>query len=136
MLIGLDLWYEEAWFEKGANAISAIRPIYRTGDTASLGQLYGKETDRGIRLAAKPGYAVGMIAVKWSGGIDGVIVTFMKVNGQQLDPNDSYLSEKAGTMTGPGTTTKIGDGGKPIIGIIGRKRESLTAFGIAWPPKR
>jgi hypothetical protein len=136
MLIGLDVWYHEAWFEKGANAISAVRPIYRTGDTASIGEIHGKETDRGVRLAARPGYAVGMITVKWSGGIDGMIVTYMKVNGQQLDPSDSYTSETAGTMRGPGSTTKVAYQGKPIIGIIGRKRDYVTAVGVAWPRKR
>jgi hypothetical protein len=112
--------------------IKSVRPIYRVGNKESKGEWHGptgndvvKET---VRVVAKPGYAVGAVTVKNGLGLDGLVVTFMKIKDGKLDTEDAYESEYIGG-TGGGRPVKIGGDGTPVTGLIGRSRAD-TASGL------
>ncbi|MBN9121575.1 MAG: hypothetical protein J0I06_20910, partial [Planctomycetes bacterium] len=112
------------------DVIHSLRPIYRTGDKESQGERRGLETPRTVVVKAKPGYAVATVTVRAGLGLDGLSVTFMKVDGAQLDPKESYVSEWVG---GPGgrAPVKLGGDGTPIVGIVGRTNGTVTnGFGV------
>jgi hypothetical protein len=129
LLVGFDIWYGKF---TTYDVIHGIRPLYLTAGEESLGQIHGKQTDRGVRVVAKPGYAVGALDVKAGLGLDSITVTFMKIAGERLNPDDSYKSEKFG---GPGGNAHplLGGDGTPVRGIIGFKtRANLTGLGLAF----
>ncbi len=128
VLVGLDVWYGKFF---NNDVVSAVRPIYRVAGVDSAGQTHGTETERGTRVLAKPGYAVGAVSVRAGLGIDALTVTFMKVSGGRLDPNDSYVTEQMGGPGGNGPT-KLGGDGTLITGIIGRKGPGLDGFGLVY----
>ncbi|MBP3959207.1 hypothetical protein J8F10_28520 [Gemmata sp. G18] len=131
LLAGFDVWYGPyADYE----IIVGIRPIYRTGGVDSAGLLHGTETHRGARALAKPGYAVGHVDVRFGGAVDSLTPTFMKIANGRLDPNDVYTGETVGGIGGYGPQ-QLGDG-TPIVGIVGRKNGSLTAFGVMRAGKK
>jgi predicted Zn finger-like uncharacterized protein len=110
--------------------IKAIRPIYRDAKGAeSMGKQYGKDWSRPVTIKAKPGYAVGALNINAGLTVDGFSATYMKINGPQLDPNDSYASEYIGGKGG-GPSLLTG-GGSPIAGIIGKANQNdCTGLGI------
>jgi hypothetical protein len=72
-----------------------------------------------VTIKAKPGYAVGAMAVKHGGGFDGMSVTFMKVAGDKLDPAASYESEFVGSDENK-KPTKVTGNGVPVVGVWAR----------------
>lgn len=127
LLVGFDVWYGK-FFEN--DVVWGVRPIYRKDGTDTLGGFYGTDTKRGVRVMAKPGYAVGGVTVRTGLGVDAITVTFMKVSGDRLDPTDAYSSARMGGPGGGDTT--IGGTGAPVSGIVGRKNPNLSAFGLAY----
>jgi S1-C subfamily serine protease len=104
------------------DVIKGVRPVYRIGDKERLGRPFGGEFTRLKKVMAKPGYAVGAISMRTGLGLDGVSVTFMRINGDRLDPSDSYESEYVGGPGGGGPH-KVGGDGSPAVGVIGRRNE-------------
>ncbi|HEX5271643.1 MAG TPA: hypothetical protein VFW33_14195, partial [Gemmataceae bacterium] len=115
--------------------IKAARPIYRAGGKESLGKQYGTDTSRVVKVVAKEGYAVGAINVRAGLLVDGMSVTFMKVNGPgRLDPKDSYESEWVGGKGG-NAPVRLGGDGTPVIGITGKSNKTdLTGLGLHQKP--
>lgn len=115
------------------DTLCTARPLFRVGEAEVPGQLHGSDTRRMVRVKAAPGYAVGAITVKAGLGVDGMSVTFMRVNGRQLDPKDSYRSAWLGGPNGGGPVVLGGDG-TPVIGIRGRvdRNNGLTGLGLAF----
>jgi hypothetical protein len=115
------------------NIVGTLKPIYRKGKTDSTGQHYGMDEKNGVvKLLAKPGYAVGAITAKTGLGIDGVSVTFMKIDGDRLDPSDAYESAWVGGMGGGGPRKVTGEGA-PATGLIVREgRERVSAVGLVF----
>jgi hypothetical protein len=111
--------------------IGTLRPVFRVGRQEILGEIHGTDSKRTVNVVAKDGYAVGAITVKTGLGIDGFSLTFMKIAGDKLDPNDSYKSDWIGGMGGGRQVTQDG-GGKPVVGIIGKvtKKTAKNATGI------
>ncbi|MDY3559818.1 serine/threonine protein kinase [Gemmata sp. JC673] len=129
LLVGLDVWYGTF---TTYDVIDGVRPIFRTAGRETLGQLHGRETARGVRVLAKPDYAVGALDVKAGLGLDSVTVTFMKVRGGGLDPADAYASARLGGPGG-GSHPLLGGDGTPVTGIIGRKNGAKpSGLGLAF----
>jgi hypothetical protein len=128
---------------KEAEVIGSVRAMYMTGDKPSEGLHVGKAIDRAkdryVRAIARPGYAIGAITVKAGTkagmGVDGFMVTFMKVKGTMLDPTDIYESEWIGG-TGGEVIPKIGGDGTPIVGLCGRSSgfRPVIALGLLRVP--
>jgi len=118
------------------NIVGTLKPLYRVGGKDVPGTHYGMDEKNGVvTIVAKPGYAVGAITAKTGLGIDGVSVTFMRVNGDRLDPNDAYESNWVGGMGG-GNPTKITGNGAPVTGLLVRQgNERVSSVGLKFKGK-
>jgi hypothetical protein len=110
--------------------IKAIRPIYRSAAGEEVkGTQIGTNLTRVVTVKAKEGYAVGGLTVNAGLWLDGMNITFMKVNGAELDPKDTYTSEFIGSKGG-NPSVLAGDG-SPVVGVIGKSnREGSTGIGL------
>lgn len=128
LLIGLEVGTTPGF---GSQIVQTVRPIFRTtGGKELLGDQHGSEPKMLVTAKAKEGYAVGGIIVKAGLYIDGLSVVFMRVNDGKLDESDSYESEWFGG-SGGGAKKKLGFGGTPVIGIIGKFDERrCTGVGL------
>jgi hypothetical protein len=103
------------------DVIDSLRPIFLTAKGEVRGQTHGQPSDRLITVKARQGYAVGAVAVTRHLRIDGLKITFMRVEKKGLDPDQSYQSPniaRIGGMYGPGQT--VTGHGALIIGICGK----------------
>jgi S1-C subfamily serine protease len=111
------------------DVVKSIRPVYRVGEKEVLGEQYGTELGRVVKVVAKPGYAVAAITLKTGLGIDGLSVTFRKVTDGRFDANESYESEWVGGQGGGGPV-KVGGDDTPAIGIAGRQNAAKDVNGL------
>jgi WD40 repeat protein len=109
------------------DVIHSLRPIYQTRKGRLLGSLQG-EAPRVVTVEAKPGYAVGCLTVKAGAGLDGIVVTFMAIEGKGLSTTRFYQSEWIGGVGGVQPVYMVGDG-TPIIGIFGKVARATTGLG-------
>jgi hypothetical protein len=130
--------------------VYAVRPLYwtRAGDAAGADRglfrtrrgpgkkVIKSKVLRVVHVQARPGYAVGAVTIRSGLNINGLSVTFMKINGATLDSGRSYTSEWVGDRTGGGENTISGDGA-PAVGLFGSNdEEHIQAFGLYFvqPP--
>ncbi len=84
-----------------------------------------------IHVRAKPGYAVGGVTVRSGLNINGLSVTFMRINDRRLDPNQAYESAWVGDRTGGGEFFLIGEGAQFVCVIVCQDEEKVTA-ALDW----
>jgi S1-C subfamily serine protease len=114
------------------DVVKAVRPIYRVGDKESFGEQFGTQLTNVVKVVAKPGYAVGAIALKTGLGVDGLSITYMKLADGKLDPKDSYESEWVGGG-GDKQSVKIGGDGTLVVGVLGRTNgRDVTGLGLIY----
>src|SRR5262249_2147566 len=129
--------------------VYALRPLYRTAQGDVSFQDYGvfrsaaepavgrkparrQVATRTVRLQANPGYAVGAITLRTGVNIRGMSVTFMRVNGQGLNPQDSYTSDWLGDDKF-GREASVSGHGAPIVGVFGNQDdEKVLALGLYY----
>jgi hypothetical protein len=113
------------------DVINSIRAIYLSDKGESLGKVHGTPTNKMVTIKAKKGYAVGALRIVAHLQIDGIRVTFMRLEGKHLDADQSY-SETAGTIGDkPTDGTLIGGSGAPVLGICGKEDGRLcNALGL------
>jgi hypothetical protein len=128
--------------------IYALRPIYRTAQGEVTYQDFGifhspaqfgpkkfarKEVIRTVRLMAQADYAVGGITLRTSVNIRGMSLTFMRINGQTLDPKQSYATEWVGDSKG-GREASVGSDSAPIVGVFGNQNDDqqVVALGLIY----
>ena len=126
--------------------VHGVRPIYLDAQgREQLGGLHGKDSGRPpVRVKAKKGYAVGAISAKTGVGIDGLSVTFMKLDKGRLDPDQSYESDWLGGQGGGGAdaTGRIGRAGCRLVRLakqqLGTQRLGVWFYPInrSLPPRR
>jgi len=131
-LVGLDIGQQEFG---ASNVIGAIRPIYRVGANEIAGPLFGTEAQPMVRALANPGYAIGAIHVRARIRVNAVAVTFMRVNGERLNPADAYSTVWIGGPGGGEPITLTGNG-TPVIGIRGKANKELTGLGLLFRDSR
>src|SRR5436305_2680748 len=68
---------------------------------------------------ARPGYAVGSMAIRGGGPLDGFSVTFRKLEGKGLSVTESYRSEWLGRKGVAPRQDNLGEG-RLIVGIHGK----------------
>ena len=125
LLVGFELGLGKF---AGQDSIVAVRPIYRVGEKETLGEQYGTDVTRPVKVLAKPGYAVGAMSIRASIPIFGFSVTFMKVTADgKLDPKDSYESDFIGAP-GAGTVLLTGEG-TAVVGLLGKVNDK-DAVGL------
>jgi serine/threonine-protein kinase len=118
LLIGFEVGIGK-W--NGQDVIHSLQGIYRYRKGRELGPVLGKKQERTVRLEAKPGYAVGKATLRAGRGIDAIQLTFMAIDGQKLNPIDSYDSDWVGGKGG--NVRSIGGDGTPVIGVYARMQE-------------
>ena len=129
LLVGFDLWYQPAFKDE---IICAVRPIYRVGTKNVPGLIHGKGTPRSSQILAPTGYAVGAVTVKAALRVDQLAITFMRVDGDRLNPDDVRIPAVVGG-SGGNRLKKLGGDGTPIIGILARTDRNsgeLCALGL------
>jgi hypothetical protein len=107
--------------------VTTFRPIFLTRTGRVEGTTHGIPGEGLIRVEAKQGYAVGAVTIKAGLGVDGMSVTFMKISGGKLDPNQAYESEWLGGRGGE-AEKKLGGTGAPVVGIFGAVAEGTSTF--------
>jgi hypothetical protein len=113
------------------DVIHSIRAIYLSEKGESLGEVHGKPTDRLMIVKAKPGYAVGAVSLNTHLLIDGMRITFMRIDRKYLDADQSYWEKAATIGEKAGDGTAIGGGGALVIGICGKDDGRVcNAFGL------
>lgn len=124
MLIGLELAVVNN------DAIKSVRPIYSLQGKEVKGAQVGTEK-LNVVIKAKQGYAVSAMNVNAGLWLDGMSLTFARVNKGKLDLNDTYPSPYYG---GPGGGRSIHGGqGMLVVGVIGKKNagdNSANGIGL------
>jgi hypothetical protein len=130
----------------GDEMIYSLRPIYRTDDGEGFVASHGlfpedavgakprvrTNMTRTVKVRARPGYAVGGIYLRTGLIINGMAVTFMRIDGRNLDATQAYTSEWIGDRTG-GSEEYLGGGGSPAVGVYGREDDKhVSALGLIF----
>lgn len=132
VLIGMDIGLGE--FAK-LDIVMAVQPIYQTPQGETRGRKFGTKFSKVTTVKAKPGYAVGAINVKAGLLVNGLEIKFMRIKGNALDPNDSYMSSWIGDKTHGNGPTLLGGDGKLIVGIIGKRNvRDCSGLGLLKSP--
>jgi hypothetical protein len=127
VLVGVRVSYIERF---GGPKIGSAQPIYRSGTKHYLGRVYGQVLGPVTTAFAKPGYAVGGLITHTGLTVDGFRMVYMKVDGDHLDPDDSYNSPWLGDLQG-GSPGEVSTKGGLIVGLQGRSSTSdINALGL------
>ena len=141
ILVGFEVGLGE-WF--GKPTIYALRPLYLTANGIAPAQTFGlprgrrgpgqngprSKVTRTVTVQARAGYAVGEIAINSGLNIDGLAVTFMRIRGTALDPDQSYTEDWVGRHEIRKLKVLSG-GGDPIVGVFARQDEvRVMAVGL------
>jgi len=126
--------------------VNGIKPIYATEDgniTTNEFGLFGntpgkkKNADltRVVRAIAPQGYAVGGITVRHGLCIEGLRLTFHRIQGNALDTKDAAISAWIGNNKAGNSEKTLGGNGAPIVGIFGNMDERrVLALGVYQLP--
>ena len=134
IMVGFDIAYAGSGEQM---SIAAIREVLWSTTGKTISAWHGDPNNRTVlHIGAKPGYAVGAVKVSADSNIDGLTVVFMKFNGTQLDPRDSYESDYYGGAGGREST--IAGDGSLIVGIYGMASTApngtVSGFGLFTIP--
>src|SRR5439155_11113660 len=106
--------------------VVALRPIYLTPRGEVVGNAAGSfsptrdhKISQTVRVAARPGYAVGRITMVTGLQIHAMSVTFMRIKGQALDKKDNYRSPMFGSRGGSEEGKTLTSNGGPVVGVYG-----------------
>jgi len=126
VLVGVRVSYIERF---GGPKIRSAQPLYRTGKNHYAGRVYGVAVGPVTTVVARPGYAVGGLVTHTGLTVDGFRLVFMKVDGDRLDPGDSYDSPWIGDDKG-GSPGEVTSKGGLVVGLQGRSRTEVNALGL------
>lgn len=128
LLVGFELTTETY---RQRTAITSIRPLFRGRQGIFEGRLHGKLYGRPTRVEAKPGYAVGGLFVHSGDGLNGMEITFMRVDGGLLDPTDRYTTARYGEFYPDGSDTReVIPRDTFVIGIHGKAAPEGNHMGL------
>jgi hypothetical protein len=141
LLVGFDVSLGRA--PMNTEAVYGLKPLYLTDRGVIVTQGYGPFPDGGaaarefrsrltrvLRVKARPGYSVGAVTLcTGSAGVSGFSLTYLRIAGDKLDPDDSYAGEWVGGRAG--TQTVVGTAGAPAVGVFGHAGDQpVTALGL------
>jgi len=125
----------------GKQTIGTIRPVFMQESSIIRPPNFegGERNPQDYEsVYAKPGYAVAGLKIRAGLGVDSMSIVFMKINGNRLDPNDSYESPRYG---GPGGSTKsmLGGDGSFVVRIFGKNpsnpQSTFNGLGLITIPQ-
>jgi hypothetical protein len=126
VLVGVHVSYIMRF---GGPKISSIRPVYRSGDVLKEGKRHGGLLGKETTAIARPVYAVGALKTHTGLTVDGFELVFMRIEGDHLDPSDSYTSPWLGDEKG-GSPRDVSSEGKLPVGLLGRAGKEVNALGL------
>jgi hypothetical protein len=126
VLVGVRVSYIERF---GGPKVRSVQPIFRSGKNYYAGQIHGEVVGPVNMVVAKPGYAVGGLVTHTGLTLDGFGIVFMKVDGDRLDPTDSYKSPWIGDKQGGGPGEVTSRGGL-VVGLQGRSGAEVNGLGL------
>jgi len=132
ILIGFQ--YTTGQNEDGGTVIESLTPLFLRSKGKLTGITRGNRAadQPGTMMEARPGYAVGRVAVRAAGSVDYLRVTFMRYENGVLDPRDSYIASGVGNREAndDDTTGELRTDRRPFIGIYGRAGSALHELGL------
>jgi hypothetical protein len=126
VLVGVSVTYIERF---GGPKVRSVQPIYRSDKNHYPGLTYGEAVGPVFTVVARPGYAVGGLVTHTGLTVDGFGIVFMKIDGDRLDPNDSYNSPWIGDRKG-GSPGEVMSRGGLVVGLQGRAKNEVNAIGL------
>jgi hypothetical protein len=126
VLVGVRVTFIERF---GGPKVRSAQPIYRSGKSHYAGLIHGEQVGPVAVVVARPGYAIGGLVTHTGLTVDGFGIVFMKIDGDHLDPTDSYNSPWIGDRKGGSPGEVMSSGGLPV-GLQGRARNELNAIGL------
>ncbi len=142
ILVGFDLGLGERLGHK--TTVYSLRPLYLTPNGVKPSQTFGlaqgrtgkgknpprSKVSRTITIQAKPGYAVGAVMLDTGLTIDAMAITFMRITGASLDPNDAYTCDWIGSREEKKARIVTWNG-DPIVGVLARENDThIIALGL------
>jgi hypothetical protein len=124
ILVGFEFTTEKV---HKVHIVNAARAIYRGPAGEVTGKQLGHPAGAVARVVARPGY--GVVSIEITTGakhISGIVVHFMRIDGNVAVPTDAYDSSY-GPKAGPGR--KIGDK-RPVVGIFGESGANVDKLGL------
>ncbi len=122
-------------FEVGAthfngDTIKSLRPIYLSGHGEVNGGTHGSNRQADVlTLKARDGYAVAGVTFKGTNRFEAMSVTFMQIQGQNLNPRTAYTSNWVGSPDAAGEV-RLGGSGALVAGIKGTADNSLQSVSL------
>jgi hypothetical protein len=127
VLVGVRVTYIERF---GGPKVRSVQPIYRSDKGGHYaGLIHGESIGPTFTVVARPGYAVGGLVTHTGLTVDGFGIVFMKVDGDRLDPNDTYNSPWIGDRQG-GSPGEVMSSGGLVVGLQGRAKNEVNALGL------
>ena len=126
VLVGVRVTYIERF---GGPKVRSVQPIYRSDKSHYAGLAYGEVVGPVFTVVARPGYAVGGLVTHTGLTVDGFGIVFLKVDGDRLDPNDTYNSPWIGDRQG-GSPGEVMSKGGLVVGLQGRSKTEVNALGL------
>ncbi len=126
VLVGVRVTYIERF---GGFKVRSAQPIYRSGAAHYQGQVHGEAVGPVLTFLARPGYAIGGLVTHIGLTVDGFGIVYMKVDGDRLDPGDSYKSPWIGDKRG-GNPGEVFSTGGLVVGLQGKAGSELNGLGL------
>lgn len=127
VLVGVRVSYIERF---GGPKVRSVQPIYRSaGNRHYVGRIHGQVVGPVTMVVARPGYAIGGLVTHTGLTVDGFGIVFMKVDGDRLNPGDTYNSQWIGDVKG-GSPGQVMSDGTMIVGLQGRSGNEVFALGL------
>jgi hypothetical protein len=126
VLVGVSVTYIERF---GGPKVRSVQPIYRSDKSHYAGLTYGEVVGPVFTFVARPGYALGGLVTHTGLTVDGFGIVFMKIDGDRLDPNDTYNSPWIGDRKG-GSPGEVMSKGGLVVGLQGRAKNEVNALGL------
>jgi formylglycine-generating enzyme required for sulfatase activity/serine/threonine protein kinase len=132
IVIGFDFAFAD---QQGDRTLVGIRAYYRTAQGVVVGSWRGTPSNAAVHVEAYPGYAVAGIRTKSKYGlaVDSLVVVFMRLLDDRLNPDDQYQIESIGGSRGP-KSADLGLDGSLIVGLHGQTwtqtQSNFVALGL------
>jgi hypothetical protein len=139
LLVALKLTWKTFGKDGESRAVASVQPVYATSQGYVKGSIYGAPQKNGLRILARQGYAVGALKINYApgspdekGGIIGLQIIFMRIEGLRLDPIDAYASSAfPPDCAVPHNAPEIGGNGDLAVGLCGSSsEEDLHSLGL------
>lgn len=126
VLIGFNYSFTEGF---GHHILAGMQPIFLTADGERLGKMHGQVVEAVQTVKAKPGYVVSSMTIRAGGNFDGFSLTYSRLQGKTLRPDDNYNSDWVGHTEGGGLAT-VDSGGGVVVGVYGKEAEKIGSVGF------